>query len=277
MPLQACAWSSPIAPGCEQPERTIMPGRPYVLAETTWKTVQATAYEVAVLPWGATEAHNYHLPYATDVIESDRIAAEAARLAWEQGARVAVLPTVPFGVNTGQLDIKLTINMNPSTQLAVLGDVAAALARQGIPKLVILNGHGGNDFRQMIRELLPRHDLFICALDWYRCLDLSKFFAEAGDHAGEMETSLMQYLVPDLVLPLAEAGEGKTHKFKLRALREGWAWTQRDWLRATTDTGAGNPKAATPKKGRRYFEAVTQKIAGFLIELANAKRQELYE
>ncbi len=250
--------------------------RPYILAETTWKTVQATAYEVAVLPWGATEAHNYHLPYATDVIESDRIAAEAARLAWEQGSRVIVLPTVPFGVNTGQLDIKLTINMNPSTQLAVLNDIAASLAQQRIPKLVVLNGHGGNDFRQIIRELLPKHDLFICALDWYRCLDLSKFFDEAGDHAGEMETSLMQYLVPELVLPLKEAGEGRAKKFKIRALREGWAWTQRDWLRATSDTGVGNPKAATPEKGQRYFEAVTEKIAGFLMELAKTDRQDLY-
>ena len=54
-----------------------MVGRPYILAETTWKTVKATDYEVAVLPWGATEAHNYHLPYSTDVVQCDEIAAEA--------------------------------------------------------------------------------------------------------------------------------------------------------------------------------------------------------
>ncbi len=68
---------------------------------------------------------------------------------------MVVLPTVPFGVNTGQLDVKLDINMNPSTQLALLNDVAEVLSRHGIPKLVILNGHGGNDFKQMIRELAP--------------------------------------------------------------------------------------------------------------------------
>jgi creatinine amidohydrolase len=180
-------------------------------------------------------------------------------------------------VNTGLLDIKLTINMNPSTQLAVLNDIAASLARQHIPKLVVMNGHGGNDFRQMIRELLPKHDVFMCALDWYRCLNLLEFFSDAGDHAGEMETSLMQYLVPELVLPLSEAGDGSAKKFKVHAFREGWAWTQRDWLRATKDTGVGNPKAATPEKGRRYFEAVTQKIAGFLVELAKADLRDLYE
>src|SRR4051812_12471447 len=97
-----------------------MPGRPYILAETTWKSVRDTAYEVAVLPWGATEAHNYHLPYGTDTIQCDHLAAAAAGKAWETGTRVVVLPTIPFGVQTGQLDIPLCINMNPSTQLAVL-------------------------------------------------------------------------------------------------------------------------------------------------------------
>lgn len=254
-----------------------MSSRPYILAETTWKTVRETNYEVAVLPWGATEAHNFHLPYATDIVECDHIAAEAARLAWEAGAKAIVLPTVPFGVNTGQLDIKLTLNMNPSTQLAVLNDIADSLARQGIPKLLILNGHGGNDFRQIIRELLPKRELFICALDWFRCVPAKDFFADTGDHAGELETSLMQFLTPDLVLPLAEAGDGKTRKFKVRAFREGWAWTQREWMKATKDTGVGNPEAATPEKGQRYFEAVTQKIAGFLVELVNANVRDLYE
>ena len=128
-----------------------MMSRPWILAETNWKTVAATDYQLAILPWGATEAHNYHLPYATDVIECDAVAESSARIAWESGARAVVLPTVPFGVNTGQLDIKLCLNMNPSTQGALLRDLVGALEQQGILKLVVLNGHGGNDFRQMIR------------------------------------------------------------------------------------------------------------------------------
>ncbi len=254
-----------------------MPGRPYILAETAWKIVRETSYEVAILPWGATESHNYHLPYSTDTVECDHIAAEAARLAWQAGARVVVLPTVPFGVNTGQLDLKLTLNMNPSTQFAVLGDLAASLAHQGLRKLVVLNGHGGNDFRPFIRELMPKYKLFICTLDWYRCLDAATYFSEPGDHAGELETSLMQLFAPELVLPLSEAGDGGERKFKVRALREGWAWAPRNWPEATQDTGVGDPRAATPEKGQRYFAAVTQKIAEFLVELASAEVNDLYE
>ena len=254
-----------------------MPRRPYVLAETTWKTVRATDYEVAVLPWGATEAHNYHLPYATDTIQSDYIAAEAVRLAWEQDARIVVLPTIPFGVNTGQLDVKLDINMMPSTQAAVLRDVADALARQGIPKLVVLNGHGGNNFKQMIREIGTGYPgLFICTLNWYQILDNHDFFDEPGDHGGEMETSNMLHLVPDLVLPLREAGPGAARRFKVQALREGWVWAERSWLKVTDDTGVGNPARATAEKGQRYLDAMTQKIAGFLVELAACDLDDLY-
>ncbi len=254
-----------------------MPGRPYVLAETTWKHVRATPYEIALLPWGATEAHNYHLPYGTDVFESQQVASEAARIAYERGALVTALPVVPFGVNTGQLDIPLTINMNPSTQFAVLSDIADALAAQGIPRLVIINGHGGNDFKQMIRELQPASELFIATLNWWTIVNGREYFDEPGDHGGELETSLMMHLHSDLVLPLEEAGSGATRPMNVTAFREGWAWTPRSWLRATVDTGVGNPARATREKGARYFAAITEKIAGFLVELAATPADKLYQ
>ena len=251
--------------------------RPYILAETTWKTVAATPYEVAVLPWGATEAHNYHLPYATDTIQCDVLGAEAARLAWEAGARVVVLPTVPFGVNTGQLDIPLCLNMNPSTQAALLADLVHALDGQGVRKLVVVNGHGGNDFRQMIRELQPRTGVFLSVINWYKCVDPKPYFEDLGDHAGELETSVMMHVAPELVLPLSEAGDGRERRSRLAGVREGWAWAPRRWTQVTADTGTGNPAAATVDKGRRYAEAVARRIAGFLVELAGADVEDLYE
>jgi creatinine amidohydrolase len=62
-----------------------MPPRPAVLGDATWKAVRGTHYEVALLPWGATEAHNLHLPYGTDTIQAERVAEEAARLATTRG------------------------------------------------------------------------------------------------------------------------------------------------------------------------------------------------
>jgi creatinine amidohydrolase len=255
-----------------------MLSRPYILAENTWKTVKATEYVLAVLPWGATEAHNYHLPYGTDIIEAERVAAEAARLAWDEGVKLTVLPTIPFGVNTGQFDVKLDMNMNPSTQFAVLRDVVDVLNRQGIYKLIILNSHGGNDFRQMIRELgLQYPKMFLSSCNWYQAVDQKEFFENKDDHAGEMETSVIMHLTPHLVRPLSEAGDGAGKKFRITAIREGWAWAERKWLQVTKDTGVGDPRKATAEKGEKYFKAVTDKVARYFVEVARADNNDLYE
>ena len=253
-----------------------MPPRPYLLAESTWAEIRDRSFDIALLPWGATEAHNYHLPYGTDSYQCDVVAAESARRATEAGARVMVLPTVPFGVQTGQLDIPFCINMNPATQAAVLRDVANSLAGQGVPRLVLLNGHGGNDFRQMIRELQPQVDIHLLAIDWYRVVDLTGFFDDAGDHAGEMETSVMLHSHSDLVRPLSEAGDGAQRLPRLKAMREGWAWAPRPWTRVSADTGVGDPSAATADKGARYLEEVTARIGVFLTELATTDPVDLY-
>ena len=166
--------------------------------------------------------------------------------------------------------------MNPTTQTLVLRDVATSLMGQGVEKLVVLNGHGGNDFRQMIRELQPL-PIFVCTVNWYQSVDQQPFFSDLGDHAGEMETSVMMHVAPELVGPLSDAGPGKARRFKIAALVEKWAWAPRSWRQVTDDTGVGNPAAATADKGRKYFEAVSEKVAGFLVDLAKADRRKMYE
>lgn len=253
--------------------------RPYILAESNWKDLKDQAVELAVLPWGATEAHNYHLPYATDNIEGEAIAAEAGRLAWEAGAKIMILPVIPFGVNTGQTDIKLDINMHPSTQAAVLNDIIEVLDRQNIRKLLILNSHGGNNFKPMVRELGVRYPrMFIAFCNWFQAMDKSRFFEITdGDHAEEMETSLVMHLRPDLVRPLEEAGDGAARQYKIEALRENWAWAERKWSEVTEDTGVGDPRKATAEKGEAYFKAVTEKVSRLFIDLAEADLDDLYE
>lgn len=252
--------------------------RPYILSETNWKAFRDAGIELAVLPWGATEAHNLHLPYSTDNIETEKITGEAAGIAYEKGARLVVLPVMPYGVNTGQLDIKGTINLNPSTQYAILRDIIADLDRQGMHKLLIVNGHGGNDFRQMIREagtLFP--EMFICQCNWYQAVEGSGYFENDGGHADEMETSLMLYLAADLVLPLNEAGKGLAKKFRIKALDEKWAWAERRWLQVTEDTGIGDPSKADPVKGEKFFKAVAGRISELMLDLCKADISNLYQ
>jgi creatinine amidohydrolase len=252
--------------------------RPYLLAETNWHTIRNQRFELAILPWGATEAHNYHLPYSTDNLESELIVAEGARLAWERGAKLIVLPNIPYGVNTGQRDIYLDINLNPSTQFAILSDVIDVLNNQGIYKLIVFNSHGGNDFKTMLRELGAKYpNMLLATTNWYKALDKQHYFEKSGDHADEMETSLMLHLRPDLVLPRVNWGEGKEKKNKIKAFKEGWAWTERKWKEISEDTGVGDPRLASKEKGEAYFKDLALIISDFFVEICMANANELYE
>lgn len=252
--------------------------RPYILAETNWKHLKDANIELAVLPWGATEAHNYHLPYGTDIIEADHVAAASAEIAWSEGARVVVLPTIPFGVNTGQSDIYLDINLNPSTQMAILSDVIEVLNRQHIHKLLILNSHGGNDFKAMLRELgLKFPSMFLSTCNWFQALEREVYFDAPGDHADEVETSVMLHLRPDLVLPREDWGSGPEKRHKVKAFSEGWLWTERKWSQVSEDTGIGNPKAASAAKGGRFFRDVSNKIGQVMVEICALDRDAMYE
>lgn len=252
--------------------------RPYILAENNWKDIKERSINLAILPWGATEAHNYHLPYSADVIESENISISAAEKAFNTGAKIIVLPTIPFGVNTGQADIKLDMNINPSTQAAILNDLIEVLNRQNIYKLLIVNGHGGNDFKPILRELgLKYPKMFLSYCNWFTALPKENYFEHNGDHADEMETSLLLHLAPNLVLPLNEAGTGYAKKIKIKGMQEGWAWTERKWSKVTADTGIGNPTKATKEKGQKYFNDVVDKVARLIVDIAKADVENLYE
>ena len=249
---------------------------PSLLSDVSWAQARQTEYHVAVLPWGATEPHNTHLPYATDTILAGSVAAEAARLAWSEDTRVLVLPAIPFGANAMQLGLGPVIDLSLSTQMAVLRAVIRSLEAARIDRLVIVNGHGGNGFKPMLRELQGQTAVFLAALDWWRVADADAHFDEPGDHAGELETSAMMHLRPDLVR-LDQAGDGAERPFRVQALREGWAWSPRDWRLMTADTGVGDPRAATAAKGEAFVRAATERIASFLVELAAMDPADPYQ
>jgi creatinine amidohydrolase len=108
-------------------------------------------------------------------------------------------------------------------------------------------------------------------------MERGQFFTEGGDHADEMETSLMLYLKPELVLPPETWGEGKSKKFRIKAFSEGWVWAERQWSKVSEDTGIGNPKLASRDKGERFFKAVSLKMGALFLDLCKADIQDLYE
>jgi len=190
-----------------------------------------------------------------------------------------VLPAIPFGSqNPGQTDLMFCIHARYDTQRAILTDIVASLNHQGIRKLVIVNGHGGNNFRNMIRDLAIEYpDFYIAVSDWYTVEKGADYFDVPGDHADELETSVMMHFHPEWVLPLEIAGKGDSKTFSIPALKNKQAWIPRHWTRVTNDTGIGNPKTATAEKGKRFADSVTDILAQFLIDYAKTGVDDLYK
>ena len=254
------------------------------LSVSTYGVARQHQYDVAILPWGATEPHNLHLPYMTDCILSHAVAVDAAERALkEYGVRCMVLPPVMMGSqNPGQRDLPFCIHYHYETQYAILRDIVDSLSHQGMRRLLIINGHGGNSFKQMIRDLEPtpfpsprEGSLNTPSPD--KTATTTNRPPLPGDHADEIETSVMMHYHPELVR-LEEAGEGRSRQFAIPALREGKVWMPRHWTLVTEDTGIGNPALSTAEKGRRFADACADGFAQFLRDFAKVNSQsDLYE
>jgi creatinine amidohydrolase len=256
--------------------------RTWKLAETNYAFVKDHQYEVAVLPFGATEPHNLHLPYGMDLFEGNLIGEKICEAAHNQGANVVLLPTIPYGTQTNMRELPLAMNLNPSTLNVIIEDLVHTLVDSGIRKIVLLNSHGGNDLKPALRELLgetPAH-LFVC--NWYSTFSdkYHEIFEAPEDHAGEMETSIALAYWPELVGTKEDgsliADAGATRPLRFKAMREGWVSISRPWHLLTTNAGSGNPHAATADKGRQLVDLLAERLGQFLVELSQTELDEWF-
>ena len=150
-------------------------------------------------------------------------------------------------------------------------------------KIVLLNSHGGNEMKPLLRELADKIDgqLFLC--NWYTVLsneEAGKIFEHADDHAGEMETSFILAFYPHLVAKTADgklaADDGATAKTRFDAVNRGWVSITRPWHLLTTNTGCGYPHAASAEKTHQMMNILVDRLATFLVELSAAKMDERF-
>jgi creatinine amidohydrolase len=243
---------------------------PWRLDELNYGFVKSSApFQVAVLPFGATEPHNLHLPYGTDTFQVNTVAEKSCMCAQETGARVLLLPAIPYGTETNQMKFPLAMNLNPTTLARVISDLVESLAAHGILRCVLLNGHGGNDLKWVLRELHGRTPVHLFLCNWYKVATdvYPSIFDERDDHAGEMETSMVLAHFPALVA-LESADNGSVRPSRFEAVNRGWVEITRPWHLLTTNSGAGDPRAATAAKGEKLTALVAERIGRFLAELA---------
>lgn len=225
---------------------------------------------VAVIPWGAIEPHNYHLPYLTDCILAREIALmSVSKLDETTRNFIVVFPYIFAGSqNPGQTNYPFCIHFNIETQKAILKDIIFGLNKQGVRKIVILNGHMGNCFKPIVRDLEQEFkDVIIIVIDWLSIPSLpqSDYFENKEDHAGEVETSAMLYFHPELV-DMSKASDGTSKEFSIDGLKNKTGWTPRNWSKISHDTGVGDPREATKEKGKVYIGKITDEISKLLYD-----------
>ena len=236
--------------------------QPWRLEELNYGQVKANPrFEVAVLPLGATEPHNLHLPYGTDTFQVEVIAARACAIAHHEGARVLMLPALPYGTETNQMKFPLAMNLNPTTLARVITDLVDSLAAHGILRCVLLNGHGGNDLKWVLRELHRQTPVqsssaigIKVASDVY-----STIFDEKDDHAGEMETS-MGLRISRSWSRLEQADAGAVRPSRFEAVNRGWVEITRPWHLLTTNSAPATRGPRTAAKGEALTELVAERI-----------------
>lgn len=254
----------------------------FSLAEMSYGELKSATIDTAVLPLGATEPHNLHLPYATDTIEADWLGQAACRHAVNLGARVILLPTIPYGTETNMRHLPLAMNVNPSTLFAFITDLVESVSRSGIKRLLILNSHGGNEIKPLLRELAGKTDVHLFLCDWFRMVSdcYHQIFTHPEDHAGEMETSILLACRPDLVHKNPDqslrADQGSTRPTRIDAINQGWVSITRRWDLLTTNTGSGNPHEASPEKGHAITQIVAERLGQFLVDVGQIEIDDTF-
>lgn len=251
--------------------------REWRLQEVTYRVVKDRDYEVAVLPVGATEPHGLHLPYGSDQFHTEVIADMACAQAYAKGAKVVLLPTLPYGVDANQLEFPLAMHVSQNTLNLMVADLLDSLVHHEINKLVILNGHGGNEFKPLLRDLYGTTSAFVSLINWWQVGSdvLDDIFDSVGDHADEMETSVMLALFDHLV-HLEHADDGAVNETRFEAINRGWVSITRPWHLLTKNAGVGDPRKATKEKGQAYVAVVVDRISRYLKELSDAPLTETF-
>jgi creatinine amidohydrolase len=237
------------------------------LTDLTWPAVQALARDTPVVfPVAALEQHGHHLPLFTDSLLLGEVVRRAAA---RVGDRVLFAPLQWLGNSDHHLDFPGTLSAPPRVYLDLLGGLLENFIAHGFRRLVIVNGHGGNDVpgKQAVFEVRQRHRnrgdlLLLFATYWLlggdpRKTDPSIQQARMG-HACEWETSMMLRLAPHLVGDLS-AVEPVEFGNPFEPASRGWITRDR-----STPGHIGDPRAAAAEKGEALFRTFADDVAGFL-------------
>lgn len=249
---------------------------PGLLEEMTVEEVRAFAPQVVVLPLGSTEPHGPHLPMGTDTWQVTRLSRLAVAAANGRGARVLLYPTLPITNNANLRRFPFALRVGVRTLMSMLVDIVTQCRDDGVRKVVLVNGHGGNPdtIRATLREIAGMDGMpFVCATGGIPPEGWTSPIEHPSDHGGESETSRMMWIRPDLVRGdrLADNPFGRLAVPSLAR-----ADFVRPWHLYVPASAGGETRASSADKGRAITEAAAAGLADLLVELAAAPWSERF-
>lgn len=220
---------------------------------------------VVILPLAALEQHGPHLPVEVDCVLAEAVAERTARLL-RRTFPTLVLPVVWTGISEHHVSFGGTITLGFPAYAGLVEGIVRSILRAGFQRIVLLNGHGGNDnaLKVLVDELQPQLRAGLVHLTyWHAAAEAIAPLLEAQDrlmHACEAETSMMLALRPELVaMDRAPEGEEGPPEPVERAAAGMYRWRT---IAARSPSGViGVPRAASAAKGERLLEAIASSLA----------------
>lgn len=228
-----------------------------------------------ILPMSAIEQHGPHLPLATDRLIIEHFCSEISR---RHPGLALVLPTITVGVSEHHMDFPGSLTLRHDTFRAAALDALRSARRHGFKNFLLFNGHGGNQAigGVLLEEFGPENrggkTVFT---SWWRlaAAELAKVTETAHGgtgHACEFETSLISVIAPALIDTAATPAKANTPtpEWNNSDMLHGSRASLYRSLKEQTPTGVfGEPRAASPEKGRRITDIVVEQAAVLLRDL----------
>ncbi len=253
-----------------------------LLADLTWPEAQRrfTETDVALLPVGALEQHGPHLPLDVDAYDADRLCREVADRC--PPPRPLVLPAIPYGVSYHHEGFAGTVSIDPQTLAQLVYEVGCSVARHGVVKLILVNGHGGNSPALHLAAQRINRDahIFTCVETGETSDEAVEALAETSNdvHAGEIETSTTLALRPEVVR-LQRARARVPHfssDFLEFSSRRSVGWYARTAL-LSEDGTLGDPTRASVEKGQAMWTVMVDQLHAFVRDLQAMSLEDLYD
>ncbi len=231
---------------------------------------------VVVVPFGSVEQHSLHLPLGTDSIIGEAI---ARRLEQELPERVLVLPMMWLGCSRHHMDFAGSLTAEIETFIDVGEQLVSSMAEHGFRNFILLNSHGGNVNKVSLMAEKLRYKLgptvkVAAVTYWHLIGEEIQAIRETPlggmGHSGELETSVMLVVNPELVRrDLFDAdGPEKRSKFEgCDMFASGTVSVAKPFKEMSRHGGIGDPRKASKEKGERILSAITAKLSEVVREI----------